>query len=91
MPALQRWTNPMQPPVQSRLPSLEDLTCGNTVGLKPQAITRAQLDAARSLQQVFRSNQIEPLPFVFGSMLPWSIQTLEAALSAQLHCHLVRA
>ena len=50
--ALQRWVNPMQAPVQSRLPSLEDLTCGNTAGVRPKAITRAQLMTARPLQQV---------------------------------------
>ncbi len=42
----------MQPPVQSCLPSLEDLACGNTTGLRPQAVTKAQLDIARPLQQV---------------------------------------
>ena len=42
----------MQPPVQSCLPTLEDLACGNTTGLQPQTITKAQLDTARPLQQV---------------------------------------
>ena len=45
----------MQAPVQSRLPSLEDLTCGNTAGVRPKAITRAQLMTARPLQQVLSS------------------------------------
>ena len=49
---LQMWTNPMQPPIQGCLPSLEDLACGNTTGLRPQAITKAQLDTARPLHQV---------------------------------------
>ena len=42
----------MQPPVQSQLPSLEELACGNTAGLRPQTINKTQLDAARPLQQV---------------------------------------
>ena len=50
--AMQGWINPMQPPQQSWLPSLEDLTCGNAAGVRPQTITKAQLDAARPLQQV---------------------------------------
>ena len=54
--ALQKWVNPMQAPVQSRLPSLEDLTCGNTAGVRPQTITRAQLIIARPLQQVHPSS-----------------------------------
>ena len=41
--------------MQSRLPSLEDLTCGNTAGIRPKAITRAQLMTARPLQQVLSS------------------------------------
>ena len=45
----------MQAPVQSRLPSLEDLTCGNTAGVRPKAITRAQLMTAQPLQQVHSS------------------------------------
>lgn len=49
---LQMWTNPIQPPVQACLPSLEDLACGNTRGLRPDTITKAQLDTARPLQQV---------------------------------------
>ena len=53
--ALQKWVNPMQAPVQSRLPSLEDLTCGNTAGVRPKAITRAQLMTAQPLQQVHSS------------------------------------
>lgn len=53
--ALQKWVNPMQAPVQSRLPSLEDLTCGNTTGVRPKAITRAQLMTATPLQQVHSS------------------------------------
>lgn len=44
----------MQPPRQRQLPSLEDLTCGNAAGVRPQNITKAQLDAARPLQQVSR-------------------------------------
>lgn len=51
---MQGWINPMQPPKQSWLPSLEDLTCGNAAGVRPQTITKAQLDAARPLQQVPR-------------------------------------
>ena len=42
----------MQPPVQGCLPTLEELGCGNATGLRPQAITRAQLNIARPLQQV---------------------------------------
>ena len=53
---LQKWVNPMQAPVQSRLPSLEDLTCGNTTGIRPRAITRAQLMTAKPLQQVHSSS-----------------------------------
>ncbi|CAL5218766.1 g485 [Coccomyxa viridis] len=56
---MQMWTNPMQPPIQGCLPSLEDLACGNTTGLRPQAITKAQLDTARPLHQV--SKQFVPL------------------------------
>ena len=78
----------MQPPVLSQLPSLEELACGNTAGLRPQTINKTLLDAARPLQQVaarLRGRTALPCRSWPGRSLLSCVQTCPTPMSTALH------